>query len=468
MTYRGPEDDAQDPNLAAEEGMEGLLDSHAPGYASLRRGDVVDGVVVRVDRDEVLVDIGVKSEAVVPANETGVPYGDPTRGLKVGDKVVASVINPEDHEGHVVLSLTKAQAERGWRTLQQVFETGETIEAEVVEHNKGGLIVNVHGVRGFVPLSQIVDLRRSGAPDEPIENRLATMHGRSLLLKVIEMNRRRNRLILSERAAVQERRVREKDRLLAELQEGETRHGTVTSLCDFGAFVDLGGADGLIHLSELSWGQVTHPSQVLKVGDEVDVYVVNVDREKKKIGLSLKRLQAEPWSRVQEDYHIGQVVQGRITKLAPFGAFAEIDQGVEGLIHISELADERITHPKNVIKEGDTVSLRIIRIDAARHRLGLSLRQAHEDEQEGMPSYYSTHGETSGATLGDVASGLQDLRQSVEAAGYDDVPEPSPGPAEGGSPDAPRAEETASPEGETVERPGDAEPGPTHHAHIQA
>jgi small subunit ribosomal protein S1 len=241
----------------------------------------------------------------------------------------------------------------------------------------------------------------------------------------------------------------------------------VTSLCDFGAFVDLGGADGLIHLSELSWGQVTHPSQVLKVGDQLDVYVVGVDREKKKIALSLKRLQAEPWSRVQEHYQIGQVVMGRITKLAPFGAFAEIDEGVEGLIHISELADERITHPKSVIKEGDTVPLRIIRIDPARHRLGLSLRQAQEDETEGTPSYYSTHG-SQGTTLGDVASGLEGLRTSVEAPGYDDVPEPSAGASEGDAPAAQDAERAAPAEGETAPRQGDAEPGPPHHAHIQA
>jgi small subunit ribosomal protein S1 len=458
MTYHEPDGDAQDTTQGAEEGMEGLLDSHAPGYGNLRRGDVVDGIVVRVDRDEVLVDIGVKSEAIVPAHETGAPYGDPTRLLKVGDQVVASVIQGEDAEGHVILSLTKAQAERGWRLLQKVFEDGETIEADVVEHNKGGLIVNVHGVRGFVPLSQIVDLRRAGGPEEPIENRLATMHNRHLLLKVIEMNRRRNRLILSERAAVQERRAREKDRLLSELQEGDTRRGVVTSLCDFGAFVDLGGADGLIHLSELSWGQVTHPSQVLKVGEEVDVYVVNVERDKKKIGLSLKRLQAEPWTRVQEHYQIGQVVSGRITKLAPFGAFAEIDEGVEGLIHISELADERITHPKSVIKEGDVVPLRIIRIDAARHRLGLSLRQAQEEEQEEIPSVYS-HGSQGGATLGDMATGLQGLSeayaaQEAAAADADAQPGNAAEPSAAESPTAP-----TSPQ-------GDAEPN--SHAHAQA
>jgi small subunit ribosomal protein S1 len=457
MTYHEPDGDAQDTTQGAEEGMEGLLDSHSPGYGNLRRGDVVDGIVVRVDRDEVLVDIGVKSEAIVPAHETGAPYGDPSRLLKVGDQVVASVIQGEDAEGHVILSLTKAQAERGWRLLQKVFEDGETIEADVVEHNKGGLIVNVHGVRGFVPLSQIVDLRRAGGPEEPIENRLATMHSRHLLLKVIEMNRRRNRLILSERAAVQERRAREKDRLLSELQEGDVRRGVVTSLCDFGAFVDLGGADGLIHLSELSWGQVTHPSQVLKVGEEVDVYVVNVERDKKKIGLSLKRLQAEPWTRVQEHYEIGQVVTGRITKLAPFGAFAEIDEGVEGLIHISELADERITHPKSVIKEGDVVSLRIIRIDAARHRLGLSLRQAQEEDQEEIPSVYS-QGAQGGATLGDLATGLQGLSEAYAA--QEATADVEPAPSNSAAPTA--TDEPAAP----IDPEGDAEPNP--HAHAQA
>jgi small subunit ribosomal protein S1 len=271
--------------------------------------------------------------------------------------------------------LTRARAERGWRNLQQKFEAGETVEGEVVEHNKGGLVANVEGVRGFVPLSQIAELRRGG-PEDSVEARLEAMKGRTLLLKVIEMNRRRNRLILSERAALQERRAREKDRLLSELQPGDTRSGVVSSICDFGAFVDLGGADGLVHLSELSWGQVAHPSQVVKVGEKVDVYVVGVDRDNKKIALSLKRLQGEPWTRVQDKYQVGQVVNGKITKLAAFGAFAEIEAGVEGLIHISELSDDRITHPKQVVREGDELPLKIIRIEPSRHRLGLSLRQS--------------------------------------------------------------------------------------------
>jgi small subunit ribosomal protein S1 len=293
--------------------------------------------------------------------------------LRVGSDVLAYVMQPEDPEGRVVLSLSRAQAERGWRDLQRQFEAGETLEGAVVEHNKGGLIVAVQGVRGFLPLSQIVDLRRGG-PEENVEERLAAMKGRPMLVRIIEMNRRRNRLILSERAALQERRARDKERLLSELQPGETRHGVVTSITDFGAFVDIGGADGLIHLSELAWSPVSHPSQVVKVGQEVDVYVVGVDRDTKKIALSLKRLQGEPWSRISEKYTIGQEVEGRITKLATFGAFAEIESGVEGLIHISELSAERVTHPRQVVREGDTVQARIIRMDPARRRLGLSLR----------------------------------------------------------------------------------------------
>jgi small subunit ribosomal protein S1 len=364
------------PPNGGPEGMGAWLDEHEQAYRRHRRGDVVDGVVVRADRDEFLVDIGAKSEAVVPAHE--IPHGPGAEVPRVGEAVLAYVMSGEDQDGRVVLSLTRAQAERGWRNLQKLFEAGQSVEGDVVEHNKGGLVVNVEGVRGFVPLSQIADLRRAG-PDDSVEARLEAMKGRRLLLKVIEMNRRRNRLILSERAALQERRAREKERLLAELQPGETRSGVVSSICDFGAFVDLGGADGLVHLSELSWGQVAHPSQVVKVGERVDVYVVGVDRDTKKIALSLKRLQDEPWARISEKYEPGQIVTGRITKLAAFGAFAEIEPGIEGLIHISELSDDRITHPKQVVREGDVLQLKVIRIEPARHRLGLSLRQVDEE-----------------------------------------------------------------------------------------
>jgi small subunit ribosomal protein S1 len=373
MVSSGPE------ATQTSEGMQDLLEAHGHGYRTLRRGDIIEGVVVRIDKDEVLVDIGSKSEGVIPAHEMRDARGNPTETLHVGDTILVYVLQPENQDGHVVLSLNRAQAEKGWRVAQKQFEDGQIIEAEIIEHNKGGLIANVDGVRGFVPLSQIVDLRSVSGTEESVEERLRAMKGRRMFLKVIEINRRRNRLILSERAAVQERRAIQKERLLSELKEGEVRHGRVSSLCDFGAFIDLGGADGLVHLSELSWGQVSHPSQLLKVGQEVDTMVVGVDRDNKKIALSLKRLQPEPWTGVAERYHVGEIVTGRITKLASFGAFARIEEGVEGLIHISELSDDRIAHPKGVVKEGDEVQLRIIRIDAARHRLGLSLKQTREE-----------------------------------------------------------------------------------------
>ena len=407
----------------SSQGMQDLLDAHGHEFRSLRRGEVVSGTVVRVDRDEVLVDVGSKSEGVIPGSEMRDGRGNPIETLHVGDEVLAYVLQLENQDGHVVLSLNRAQAEKGWRSAQKKFEDAEIIEAEVVDYNKGGLIANVDGVRGFVPLSQIVDLRSTAGSEESVEERLQAMKGRRMFLKVIEINRRRNRLILSERAAVQERRAIQKDRLLNELHEGEVRHGRVSSLCDFGAFIDLGGADGLVHLSELSWGQVGHPSQLLKVGQDVDVSVVGVDRDSKKIALSLKRLQPEPWEGVEQRYEVGQVVRGRITKLASFGAFAQIEQGVEGLIHISELSDERIAHPKGVVKEGDEVPLRIIRIDAGRHRLGLSLRQALEELDESERQEFAARsveaaeapaGEQAAAESEETSSAGEQVRSEAE------------------------------------------------------
>jgi small subunit ribosomal protein S1 len=361
--------------------MKDLLEE-ASSVGRLRRGEVVEGVVVQVGRDEILVDIGSKAEAIIPASEAGVPPNDILDAIHVGESIVAMVLETENREGHATLSLARAQTERGWRTLQRLLDSGETLEAPTVDFNRGGLVVNVDGVRGFVPLSQIVDLRQPGAPDESVESRLEHMKGRQLELKVIELNRRRNRVILSERAAYQERRVRDRDRLIDELAEGQTRTGRVTSVADFGAFVDVGGADGLVHLTELSWAPVSHPSQVVHVGDEVDVLVLGVDREKKKIALSLKRLREEPWDKVTERYSVGQTVPARVTKLATFGAFAEIEAGVEGLIHISELSDERIQNPRSVVREGDAVTVKILRIESDRHRLGLSLKQVESDVEE--------------------------------------------------------------------------------------
>ncbi len=371
-----PQSSAESSGATQDMGRGALLEQYEETqHTQLRRGELVEGSVVLVDRDEILVDIGGKMEAVIANSEIQNDRGE--LALRRGDHVSAVVIVPENAEGRPVISINRARAEIGWRDLQSKKDAEQIVTGDVVDHNKGGLIVSVDGVRGFVPLSQIVELRRGGSEDE-VEEKLRSMRGQTLYLKVIEMNRRRNRLILSERAAAQERRAQQKDRLLAELQAGEIRHGRVSSLTDFGAFVDLGGADGLIHLSELSWGQVQHPSQVLRVGQEVDVRVVGVDRENKKIALSLKQVEENPWTRIEQKYHVGDTVPAKITKLAQFGAFAELEPGVEGLVHISELSEERITHPKQVVREGEDVQLRIIKIDPQRHRLGLSLRQAEE------------------------------------------------------------------------------------------
>jgi small subunit ribosomal protein S1 len=415
---------------SAAQDMGALLEAYEDTqHTQLRRGELVEGTVVLVDRDEILVDIGGKMEAVIATSEVHNERGEPS--LARGDHVSAVVVVPENAEGRPVISINRARAEIGWRDLQTKFTSGEIVTGEVVDHNKGGLIVSVDGVRGFVPLSQIVELRRGGTEDE-VEEKLRSMRGQTLYLKVIEMNRRRNRLILSERAASQERRARQKDRLLSELQAGEIRHGRVSSLTDFGAFVDLGGADGLIHLSELSWGQVQHPSQVLRVGQEVDVRVVGVDRENKKIALSLKQVEENPWTRIEQKYHIGDTVPAKITKLAQFGAFAELEPGVEGLVHISELSEERITHPKQVVREGEDVQLRIIKIDPQRHRLGLSLRQA---EEAGYGDYGGFEGWGGGSSYV--------LTPTHDGDGEEDEPHQEPEPE--------AAESTPEPEAETAE-----------------
>jgi len=376
---------ADDADLNQIGTMQGLMSDAASEFRTLQRGDVVEGVVVSADRDGVLVDIGTKSEGMVPAGEAQslIDHGE----IRVGEEVLVYVVQPEDQDGHVVLSVNRARAERGWRTMQHLFEDGQIFEAEVIDHNKGGLIVNADGVRGFIPLSQVAGVRLDGSSEDEVHEKLASMVGQTIPVKVLEINRRRNRLILSERQAVQERRGLRKEQLINELKEGEVRHGRVSSLCDFGAFVDLGGADGLVHLSELTWRQVSHPREVLQVGQEVDVYVLNVDRDKKKIALSLRRLQPEPWTTIAERFSPGDVVQGTITKLATFGAFARVEDGIEGLIHISELGESHIVHPRNVVKEGDRVTLRVLRVEPERRRLALSLRQADQaDSYSGADS----------------------------------------------------------------------------------
>lgn len=358
--------------------MEQFLINPAHDYRNLQYGDTVDGTIMRVDKDELLVDIGSKSEGVVPAREMQSLPQEDRAALKPGDTLLVFVVQTEDKEGRAILSVDKARQEKSWRRLQQGYESGEVIEAKVVNYNKGGLLVNLDGVRGFVPASQVSGISRG--PETQKQSDMAKMVGTSLPLKVIEINRNRNRLILSERQAVQEAREGRKDELLSALKEGDVRTGRVTSVCDFGAFVDIGGADGLVHLSEISWSRVKHPSEVLKPGDPVQVYILSVDNERKRIALSIKRTQNEPWTTVSERYHLGQTVEGTITQLASFGAFARIEDGVEGLIHVSEMGDGRAQHPREVVQEGQQIQARIIRIDPQRKRMGLSMRQATEGE----------------------------------------------------------------------------------------
>jgi small subunit ribosomal protein S1 len=376
-----PEHDGTGNGLSDEERedralMEQFLRDPGHDYRNLQYGDTVDGVIMRVDKDEILVDIGSKAEGVIPAREMQSLPNEDRAELKPGDVMLVFVVQSEDSEGRAVLSVDKARQEKSWRRLQLAHEAGEVIEAKVVNYNKGGLLVNLEGVRGFVPSSQVSGISRG--PETQKQSDMARMVGTALPLKVIEINRNRNRLILSERQAVQEVREGRKGELLSSLKEGDVRPGVVTSVCDFGAFVDIGGADGLVHLSELSWSRVKHPSEVLRPGDNVNVYVLSVDNDRKRIALSIKRTQNEPWTTIGERYHLGQLVEGVITQLASFGAFARIEDGVEGLIHVSELGDGRAQHPRDVVQEGDTVQVRIIRIDPARKRMGLSMRQAAE------------------------------------------------------------------------------------------
>ena len=358
------------------EDMAALLEeSDVAEPRQLRRGEVVEGTVMALERDGVLVDIGFKSEGIVPQGEMHSMGADPMTKVSVGEKILVYVLSPETAEGQVALSIDRARGEQGWRVLQERFEAGDIFEAEVTGYNKGGLLANVEGVNAFIPMSQVVGAK----PGTDGTNPLSAQVGRSLRLKVIEINRRRNRVILSERAALQEWRAEQKDRLLDELTEGEIRTGRITSIRNFGVFVDLGGADGLVHLSELSWDRNANPEDLFNVGDEVQVYVMKVDLETKKIALSIRRASPEEWEQLITRYQVSDVVPGVITKLVAFGAFARLPGPVEGLVHVSELVDRRIGHPEEVVQEGDIVPLKIVRIEHDRHRLGLSLREARNE-----------------------------------------------------------------------------------------
>src|SRR5687767_7741856 len=329
-------------------------------------GDLVTGQVVRIDRDEVLLDIGYKSEGVIPAKELSIRHDvDPSEIVKIGDEIEALVMQKEDKEGRLLLSKKRAQYERAWGRIEKIMAAGNTIKGPVIEVVKGGLILDI-GLRGFLPAS-LVDLRRV--------RDLQPYIGTELECKIIELDRNRNNVVLSRRAFLEESQSEGRKKFLENLQKSERRKGTVSSIVNFGAFVDLGGVDGLVHVSELSWKHVDHPSEVVAVGQEVEVEVLDVDLERERVSLSLKATQEDPWKEFERRYKAGEVIPGQVTKLVPFGAFVRVSQGSEGLVHISGLSHEHIDTPESVLSVGDEVQVKVVDVDVSRRRVSLSMRQ---------------------------------------------------------------------------------------------
>jgi small subunit ribosomal protein S1 len=332
-------------------------------------GDVVTGKVVRIDKDEVLVDIGYKSEGVIPQNELSIRRSvDPSDEVQLGEEVDALVLTKEDQDGRLILSKKRARFERAWRRIEEANATGEPVEGKVIEVVKGGLIIDL-GVRGFLPAS-LVDIRRVQNLDEYL--------GETIECKVIELNRSRNNVVLSRRAVLEEERKEARQQILDRLQRGQVVEGTISNIVDFGAFVDLDGIDGLIHISELSWGHVNHPSEVLKIGETVQVKVLDIDRDRQRISLGLKQTQEDPWQRVVSTYNVGDVLEGRVTKVVAFGAFVEVMEGVEGLVHISELAQHHVENPREIVNPEDVGRVKILEIDEERRRLSLSFKRVED------------------------------------------------------------------------------------------
>jgi small subunit ribosomal protein S1 len=352
-------------------------------------GDVVKGRVVRIDKDEVLVDIGYKSEGVIPSKELSIRKSvDPAEEVELGEEVDALVLTKEDSEGRLVLSKKRARFEKAWRRIEAAAESGEPVEGSVIEVVKGGLILDL-GVRGFLPAS-LVDIRRVHNLDE--------FMGQTLECKVIELNRSRNNVVLSRRAVLEEERKEVREQILGRLEAGQIVDGKISNIVDFGAFVDLDGIDGLIHISELSWSHVNHPSEVVSIGDTVRIKVLDIDRDRQRISLGLKQTQEDPWQRVISSHRSGDVLEGAVTKVVAFGAFVEILPGVEGLVHISELADHHVENPSEVVEPGSTLNVKILEIDEERRRLSLSIKRV---EGQNMP-------------MGDLSEQLQDAAASAE------------------------------------------------------
>jgi small subunit ribosomal protein S1 len=364
--------------------LEGDIPAEDDGFMlpTLERGQIVEGIVVSKSGAEILVDVGAKSEGIIPEREMEYLDRETKDALEVGSEVYVYVLTPEDREGHILLSLRRAMEEQDWRDAEDYLGEGRVYRSKIAGYNKGGLIVRFGKVRGFVPASQVSRERRFRSNGTTPDERWGHMVGEEVAVKVIEVDRGRNRLILSERAATKELRTEMRTELLETLAAGQVYTGRVTRLVDFGAFVDIGGIDGLVHLSELDWKPVSHPKDVLRAGDEIEVEVIHVDKERQRIGLSRKNRLEDPWETVASRYSVDQLVQGTVTKMTKFGAFARlVDQPeIEGLIHISELAERRVGHPREVVEENQVLTLRIIRIDPERRRMGLSLKRVDSEE----------------------------------------------------------------------------------------
>ena len=371
------EENGQAPDL-----MEELLSSNPP-KKPLRRGEIIDGKIMEINDEGLLLNIGHKSEGIVPTREmrsfTKVDYDT----LEEGSEVVALVINPEDDDGATILSVDKARGERGWRVLEKAKEEDKAVDGVIIGSNRGGAVVQAEDVQGFIPLSQLVGpARELFVPKK--ENAKDGFIGMKITFKIFELNRRRNRAIFSEKAVLQQERAQKKQELIETLQVGNILKGRIVGVSTFGAFVDIGGADGLIHISELSWDPVSSPADIVTVGTEMDVYVVKIDKENLKIALSLKRLTPEPWEIIKDELVVGRKIVAKVTKITTFGAFVRTEQGVEGLVHVSEISNQElgsVEDIESVINVGQSLDLTIVNVDAERKRLGLSLISSAKPEE---------------------------------------------------------------------------------------
>jgi small subunit ribosomal protein S1 len=434
--------------------MEALLNEQDIEIDLPQAGQIRKGTIASISPSQVLISIGAKSEGVVSSRDLEQLTDEERDALEVGKEVYVYVINPEDNNGNVILSLKRAQEQLSWDSAEKFLEDNEVIESKIVGFNKGGLIAAVEGLRGFVPSSQVSAMRRAMSTGDTPEQRWQKMVGEPISVRVIEVDRERRRLILSEKAASNESRQSIKERVLEELNEGEVYTGRVTSIANFGAFININGADGLVHLSEISWDHIEHPKEVLEVGQEIDVKVINIYQEKKRIGLSIRVLQDDPWKERLEKYSVGELVEGVITRLTKFGAFARLEGDMEGLIHISELSENRIEHPKEVLKEGDVKSLRVIRIDPEQHRIGLSLRKVDsaafaDKDFKMMTADFDTF---------DQSDDEVEEPSEVESSPAEMPEEPSPEPVEAESSEEAADTPTESPAETDEEQPDEEQP----------